>query len=67
VHLDADGDALVYVDRERYRPHPVAGVLAAVFAPLTIALCGVSREQIDRSSAAVERLEEPAHDPRDRR
>jgi hypothetical protein len=66
VHLDANCDALVYLDRERYREHPVAEVLAAVFAPLTIELCGVSREQIDRSWAAVERLE-AAHDVRDRR
>jgi hypothetical protein len=66
VHLDADGDALVYVDRGRYRPHPVAEVLAAVFAPLTLELSGVSSEQIDRSWAAVERLE-AAHGARDRR
>jgi hypothetical protein len=66
VHLDAAGDALVYLERGRYRPHPVADVLAAVFGPLTIELCGVGREQIDRSWAAVERLE-AAHDARDRR
>jgi hypothetical protein len=63
VHLDPDGEALVYVDRGRYRPHPIAEVLAAVFAPLAIDVYGVSREQLARSWAAVERSE-VAHDVR---
>jgi hypothetical protein len=57
VHLDADGLALVYHGRERYCPQPLADVLAAVFAPLTDDLWGVTDDQIERSWAAVERLE----------
>lgn len=56
VHLDADGEALVYHARERYRPYPVADVLAAVFAPMSDGLWGVSEDQIERSWAAVDRL-----------
>jgi hypothetical protein len=56
VHLDADGQAFVYEPRERYRPYPVADVLAAVFATLPD-LYGVTDDQIARSRAAVERLE----------
>jgi hypothetical protein len=59
VHLDAEGEALVYVDGgERYRPHPVSEVLAAVFAPLLEGLNGVTDDQVARSLAAVQRLRE---------
>lgn len=57
IHLDPDGAAFVYESRERYRPYPVSEVLAAVFATLP-GLWGVTEDQIARSWAAVERLEE---------
>jgi hypothetical protein len=57
VHLDPDGGAYVYERPSRYRPYPVADVLAAVFLPLERRLNGVTDEQIARSWAAVERLE----------
>lgn len=56
VHLDAECQALVYVERGRYRPHSVADVLAAVFAPLIRGLPGVTDDQVARSFAAVDRL-----------
>ncbi|MEA2157456.1 MAG: ribonuclease VapC [Solirubrobacteraceae bacterium] len=59
VHLDADGAAFVYESRERYRSRPAADVLAGVFATLP-GLYGVTDEQVARSWAAVDRLEETA-------
>jgi hypothetical protein len=60
VHLDSAGKALVHHGRDRYRPHPVADVLAAVFGPLSGGLLGVTDDQIARSWAAVERLQAAA-------
>jgi len=56
VHLDPDGRAFVFESPDRYRPVPVADVLAAVFAPL-IGLAGVTADQVSHSWAAVERLQ----------
>ena len=55
VHLDPCGRAFVYESPDRYRPFPVADVLAAVFATLP-GLAGVTDEQVTASRAAVERL-----------
>jgi hypothetical protein len=63
VHLDSAGKALVHHGRERYRPHPVADALAAVFGPLSGGLLGVTDDQIARSWAAVERLHAVADEP----
>jgi hypothetical protein len=57
IHLDEDGEAFVYESRGRYRSVPAADVLTAVFVVLP-GLWGVTDEQIARSWAAVERLED---------
>lgn len=57
IHLDAGGEAFVYESRSRYRSIPAADVLAAVIVVLP-GLWGVTDEQIARSWAAVERLED---------
>jgi hypothetical protein len=62
IHLDSNGEAFVYEPRDRYRSMPVADVLAAVFLPLLElpGIHGVSDEQVARSWAAVDRLEDRA-------
>jgi hypothetical protein len=56
VHLDPDGAAYVYEEPDRYRPFPIAEVLAVVFASLP-GLAGVTEEQITASWEAVGRLD----------
>ncbi len=56
LHLAADGAAFAYVSPRRYRPVPAADLLAAVLARLG-ELCGVTEQQLARSWAAVDRLE----------
>jgi hypothetical protein len=57
IHLAADGSAFVYESRSRYRSAPVTDVLAAVFVAEP-GLNGITDEQIARSWAAVDRLEQ---------
>jgi hypothetical protein len=64
IHLAADGRAFVYESRRRYRRAPVADVLAAVFVAEP-GLNGITDEQIARSWAAVDRLEQATDGPED--
>ena len=59
VHLGADGDAFAYESRQHYRRIGAADAFDAVFAVLP-GLFGVTQDQIDRSWAAVDRLEDAA-------
>lgn len=56
IHLSPKGLALAYIpSADRYRRVSAADALAEVFAPLP-ELAGVTAEQIDASTLAVERL-----------